>query len=338
MTREKKHRKTHFDVLTQIHETEYANVKRPIDPKTKKPIEPAHRFEVNIESDSFSQAKYDVFLKYQTTIHHDPVSRWGVPSFKRFLCSGINRKTVRDGSKEQKLGSYHQCYRLDGKLIAVAVLDLLPHGVSSVYLFYDPDFGDFEFGKISALREIALTIEGDYKHYYMGFYIHSCQKMRYKANFEPQYILDPESLTWDLLDDDFKKKLDKHPYVSLSSERASAAAKAVDGDVEMQDTATNDEEKESPDGKMETDPLANEEGMSLFDVHMPGVMTLKELEEQVDLDHWQLLAHGVLVEMIDLVPWDDADIHNPQSIKGIIAELAATLGPKVVENSAVVLF
>ncbi|KAK2806571.1 Arginyl-tRNA--protein transferase 1 [Onygenales sp. PD_10] len=338
MTREKKHRKTHFDVLTQIHETEYANVKKPIDPKTKKPIEPAHRFEVNIESDSFSQAKYDVFLKYQTTIHHDPVSRWGVPSFKRFLCSGINRKTVRDGSKEQKLGSYHQCYRLDGKLIAVAVLDLLPHGVSSVYLFYDPDFGDFEFGKISALREIALTIEGDYKHYYMGFYIHSCQKMRYKANFEPQYILDPESLTWDLLDDDFKKKLDKHPYVSLSSERASAAAKAVGGDVEMQDTTANDEEKESPDGKMETDPLANEEEMSLFDVHMPGVMTLKELEEQVDLDHWQLLAHGVLVEMIDLVPWDDADIHNPQSIKGIIAELAATLGPKVVENSAVVLF
>ncbi|KAK2810579.1 hypothetical protein FQN50_002836 [Emmonsiellopsis sp. PD_5] len=180
----------------------------------------------------------------------------------------------------------------------------------------------------------------------MGFYIHSCQKMRYKANFEPQYILDPESLTWDLLDEDFKKKLDKHPYVSLSSERASAAAKAIEGDdVEMRDDTANnddddDEQKESPDGKMETetDPLANEEEMSLFDVHMPGVMTLKELEEQVDLDHWQLLAHGVLVEMIDLVPWDNADIHNPQSIKGIIAELAATLGPKVVENSAVVLF
>jgi arginine-tRNA-protein transferase len=33
-----------------------------------------------------------------------------------------------------KLGSYHQCYRLDGKLVAVAVLDLLPHAVSSVYL------------------------------------------------------------------------------------------------------------------------------------------------------------------------------------------------------------
>jgi arginine-tRNA-protein transferase len=32
------------------------------------------------------------------------------------------------------------------------------------------------------------------------------------------------------------------------------------------------------------------------------------------------------------------DIKNPQSIKGIAAELAASLGPKVVENSAVALF
>ena len=35
---------------------------------------------------------------------------------------------------EKKLGSWHQCYRLDGKLIAVAVLDFVPNGVSSVYL------------------------------------------------------------------------------------------------------------------------------------------------------------------------------------------------------------
>ena len=38
--------------------------------------------------------------------------------------------------KEQKLGSYHQCYRLDGRLVAVGVLDLLPGCVSSVYLMW----------------------------------------------------------------------------------------------------------------------------------------------------------------------------------------------------------
>jgi arginine-tRNA-protein transferase len=55
--REKKHRNSNFDLLAAVHETEYPNVKRPIDPKTKQPIEPAHRFEVTTESDSVSQSK-----------------------------------------------------------------------------------------------------------------------------------------------------------------------------------------------------------------------------------------------------------------------------------------
>ena len=73
-------------------------------------------------------------LKYQTEIHKDPASRWKEASFKRFLCSGLNHQTRVMDDRTQKLGSYHQCYRLDGKLVAVGVLDLLPHAVSSVYL------------------------------------------------------------------------------------------------------------------------------------------------------------------------------------------------------------
>jgi arginyl-tRNA--protein-N-Asp/Glu arginylyltransferase len=33
---------------------------------------------------------------------------------------------------------------------------------------YDPEFGAWEFGKLSALREIAFALENDYKYYYMG--------------------------------------------------------------------------------------------------------------------------------------------------------------------------
>ena len=78
--------------------------------------------------------RHEVMLKYQTEIHKDPPSRWKEASFKRFLCSGLDRQTVKLNGKAQKIGSYHQCYRLDGKLVAVGVLDLLPHAVSSVYL------------------------------------------------------------------------------------------------------------------------------------------------------------------------------------------------------------
>jgi arginine-tRNA-protein transferase len=78
--------------------------------------------------------RWDVFLAYQMKVHKEPKSRWSLQSFKRFLCSGLDRKVIRINGNTQKLGSYHQCYRLDRKLIAVGVLDLLPRGVSSVYL------------------------------------------------------------------------------------------------------------------------------------------------------------------------------------------------------------
>lgn len=38
--------------------------------------------------------------------------------------------------------------------------------------------------------------------------------------------------------------------------------------------------------------------MSLFDLHMPGVLTVEQLKSTVDLDHWNLLIRGMLVEMI----------------------------------------
>ncbi len=33
---------------------------------------------------------------------------------------------------------------------------------------YDPDYEHWEFGKLSAMREIALAIEEGYGYYYMG--------------------------------------------------------------------------------------------------------------------------------------------------------------------------
>jgi len=61
-------------------------------------------------------------------------------------------------------------YRLDGKLIAMSVLDFLPWCVSGVYFIYHNDYEKYGFGKLSACREAALAAEEDYKYYYMGRY------------------------------------------------------------------------------------------------------------------------------------------------------------------------
>ena len=82
--------------------------------------------------------RFDLFRKYQTTVHREDVSKWKPKDFSRFLCSGLKRSSERtiggSNNAERKLGSYHQCYRLDGKLVAVGVIDLIPNGVSSVYV------------------------------------------------------------------------------------------------------------------------------------------------------------------------------------------------------------
>lgn len=58
-----------------------------------------------------------------------------------------------------KYGSHHGLYYLDSKLIALAVLDILPGAVSSVYLAWHPDYAALSLGKVSALREIAMVRE-----------------------------------------------------------------------------------------------------------------------------------------------------------------------------------
>ncbi|XP_039890391.1 arginyl-tRNA--protein transferase 1 isoform X7 [Simochromis diagramma] len=121
--------------------------------------------------------------------------------FKRFLCdSPLEAEYAPDGP-EVGYGSFHQQYWLDGRIVAVGVIDILPTCVSSVYLYYHPDFNSLSLGSYSALREIAFTKQlqkqsPKLSYYYLGFYIHSCPKMRYKGQYRPSDLLCPETYVW----------------------------------------------------------------------------------------------------------------------------------------------
>jgi arginine-tRNA-protein transferase len=215
-----KKRNTDFDLLERVHEGEKGFLKTP--------PEPAHSLTVTLEPDNFTEEKYALFENYQRQVHHEPPHRISRTGFKNFLCgSPLPRTTKTFGNRERRLGSYHQCYRIDGMLIAIGVLDLLPQCVSAVYFMYHESVHQHSFGKLGALREIALAKEEGYKWWYAGFYIHSCIKMRYKGDYTPQYILDPESYNWDPLDDEMKSKLDSTKYVSLSREKSGKPLKML---------------------------------------------------------------------------------------------------------------
>ena len=51
-------------------------------------------------------------------------------------------------------GTFHACLRIDGELVYVSVIDVLPNYLSSVYLFYDQKYRHLNLGILSALKEI----------------------------------------------------------------------------------------------------------------------------------------------------------------------------------------
>ena len=57
LAREKRRLRGVFDLTSAVHKAEYDNIKRPVGKKSSKPIEPAHKFQVNLESDSFTEEK-----------------------------------------------------------------------------------------------------------------------------------------------------------------------------------------------------------------------------------------------------------------------------------------
>ncbi|MBB5208221.1 arginyltransferase [Chiayiivirga flava] len=73
--------------------------------------------------------------------------------------------------------------RRDGELLAVAVTDVLPVGLSAVYTFYAPEHAPRGLGTCAILRQIALAQSNRLPHVYLGYWIAGHPKMDYKARF-----------------------------------------------------------------------------------------------------------------------------------------------------------
>lgn len=162
----------------------------------------AHEYTIELLDDSFRQEEYDIFIKYQAHVHDDhDKSKQG---YVRFLCdSSLERVPPGPDTPSCGYGSFHMQHRIDGRLFAVGVLDILPSGASSVYLMYDPIFAFTKPGVISAIKELEFINSNSapgFEYYYMGFYIPTCVKMRYKGEYHPTQIICPLTYNWVYLD------------------------------------------------------------------------------------------------------------------------------------------
>jgi arginyl-tRNA---protein transferase len=235
---------------------------------------PPHSFTVETVPAEFTAERYELYRKYQIAVHNDPPEKITEQSFTNFLIDSPLFPSARHMAPEdrslpslptpsqffhplssstegtegtptdaptgtpttQYSGTYHQLYRLNGTLVAVSVLDLLPSGVSSVYCFYDPDHRTLELGKYTALYEIAFAHHLRLPFYFLGFYIHNCQKMAYKAEYHPTQALCPVTFQWFDLSPEVKDAMTRHRFTPLAPElrerfaQEMAAEAAQEGD------------------------------------------------------------------------------------------------------------
>ncbi|CAL1387616.1 unnamed protein product [Linum trigynum] len=144
------------------------------------------RLEVRLKRSSFDPKEFDLYRRYQLNVHNDDPYNITEGSYKMFLVDSplvFVPSSGDSGVTPCGFGSFHQQYVIDGHLIAVGVIDILPKCLSSTYLFWDPDYAILSFGNYSALQEINWVKENlvhcaSLQHYYLGYYIHSCSKMR----------------------------------------------------------------------------------------------------------------------------------------------------------------
>ena len=76
-------------------------------------------------------------------------------------------------------------FRLDRRLVAVAVSDIMSTGLSAVYTFFDPDFNSRSLGHFAILDQIEQALSRDLEYLYLGYWIKNCNKMNYKNRYRP---------------------------------------------------------------------------------------------------------------------------------------------------------
>ncbi|MGA7981231.1 MAG: arginyltransferase [Chromatiaceae bacterium] len=75
--------------------------------------------------------------------------------------------------------------RLEARLVAVAVTDLLPGALSAVYTFFDPQLSHRAPGTYAILCQIEEARRLGLDYLYLGYWIEECRKMSYKDGYRP---------------------------------------------------------------------------------------------------------------------------------------------------------
>lgn len=92
---------------------------------------------------------------------------------------------VEDTPVQTIVVEYRQLSEPDRPLIAVALTDVMPDGLSMVYSFFDPAQSRRGLGNLLILDHISQVRLAGLSYVYLGYWVKDSPKMAYKGHFRP---------------------------------------------------------------------------------------------------------------------------------------------------------
>lgn len=119
----------------------------------------------------FLPEHYELYQRYQSVRHNSGgMDEDSQEQFSHFLLhSNVNTYMVE--------------FRDQSVLKMVSIIDELQDGLSSVYTFFEPEDEAASYGVYNVLWQIDKCLKSGLQYLYLGYLIHECRKMSYKAQF-----------------------------------------------------------------------------------------------------------------------------------------------------------
>ncbi|MDY0320676.1 MAG: arginyltransferase [Arcobacteraceae bacterium] len=136
---------------------------------------------VFIQPPSVSYEHIDLYNKYHAYMHDKKGWHYSPIDVTEYIRSYVDGK---NGGFAREI-----LYFVDDKLVGVALVDVLPEGISAIYCYYDHDYQDLSIGQFSILFQINIAKELKIPYVYLGYWIKDHFSMGYKEKYKPFEVL-----------------------------------------------------------------------------------------------------------------------------------------------------
>lgn len=138
----------------------------------------------NVKDATYDQEHYELYRRYMKGRHAGGGMDNDEPeSYENLIAANWSHSKLLE-------------FRLEDKLIMVAVIDCFNDGISAVYTFFDPEYPKRGLGVFGVLSEIEYTKSLKLDWLYLGYWNPKTNKMSYKSNYQPLEFFNGHDWQW----------------------------------------------------------------------------------------------------------------------------------------------